>query len=363
MQVLLDYADIQINGSRPWDIQVHDPRAYKMALKSGSLGLGEAYMAGLWDCQQLDTMITKMLEAKLEGKLKTNLGLLVRLFTHKIFNFQTQSRAFEVGEKHYDIGNSLYQRMLDPTMSYTCAYWQHAKTLEQAQLAKLELICQKLELEPGMKLLDIGCGWGGMAKYAAENYGVKVVGVTISKEQQHYAQDYCKGLPVEIRLQDYRDLNETFDRIVSIGMFEHVGPKNYQTYMEVAHKSLKEGGLFLLHTIGNNISTVKIDDWVEKYIFPNAVIPSINQIGKAAEELFVMEDWHNFGPDYDKTLCAWHDNFTRTYHEIEQDYSPRFYRMWRYYLMSCAACFRSRDIQLWQLVLSKGRAQKYISHR
>jgi cyclopropane-fatty-acyl-phospholipid synthase len=366
---LLKHTDIQINGAKPYDIQVHNPLFYERILREGSLGLGESYMDGWWDCAALEQFFAKIFEAELDKKIKYNAKVMAKLLFRKtlyaLHNPQNKKRAFQVGEQHYDAGNNLYQRMLDPTLSYTCAYWKDATTLEQAQLAKLELICQKLQLKPGMRLLDIGCGFGGMARYAAQKYGVEVVGLTISKEQQALGMKLSKGLPIDIRLQDYRDLTEKFDRVVSIGMFEHVGPKNYRQYMRVASKALKDpDSLFLLHTIGANTSHFETDPWINKYIFPNGVLPSIAQIAHSIEGLFVMEDWHNFGFDYYKTLMAWHHNFNQTYHEIEAQYSPRFFRMWNYYLLCCAGGFYARELQLWQIVLSKkGLAGGYISPR
>jgi cyclopropane-fatty-acyl-phospholipid synthase len=258
-----------------------------------------------------------------------------------------------VGEKHYDIGNQLFIKMLDKRMAYSCGYWKHAHNLNEAQEAKMELICQKIGLKPGMKVLDIGCGWGSFAKYAAEKYAVEVVGITISKNQLELAQNLCQGLPITLRLQDYRNLNESFDRIVSIGQMEHVGYKNYKTYFDVVHKCLADDGIFLLHTIGSNKPVHKADPWFEKYIFPNGMLPAISQLSSAFENKFIMEDWHNFGIYYDKTLMAWYENFNTHWDEIKQDYDDRFYRMWKYYLLACAGAFRARSIQLWQIVFSK----------
>lgn len=349
---------IEINGGNASDLKVHNDRFYDRVLRLGSLGLGESYMDGWWDCEALDQFFAKIFNARLDQKIKGNFKLLTRLaarrLMHLIHNPQNREKALVVGETHYDIGNDLYTRMLDSEwMCYTCGYWKNAKTLEKAQADKLELICQKLGLQPGMRLLDIGCGFGGMAKYAAEHYQVEVVGVTISKEQQKLARERCKDLPVDIRFQDYRDIKEEFDRVVSIGMFEHVGPKNYHTYMKTVAHCLKDGGLFLLHTIGSNTSLLEADPWIRKYIFPHGALPSIQQIGKSIEKLFVMEDWHNFGFDYSKTLKAWHANFVKHYEELKPKYDERFYRMWRYYLLSCAGAFYARDLQLWQVVLSK----------
>lgn len=350
---ILAIADIEVDGRDSWDIQVHDDRLYPRVLSQGSLGLGEAYMDGWWDCDSLDELFARILKSKLDSKVKMNLALIREAIISKLFNSQTKSRAFEVGERHYDIGNDLYEGMLDKRMIYTCGYWDKAKDLDSAQEAKLDLVCRKLGLKPGDRILDIGCGWGGFLKFAAERYGVSGVGVTVSKEQVALAKERCQGLPIEIRLQDYRDIDEKFDHVVSLGMFEHVGYKNYRAYMRVAERSLKDGGLFLLHTIGGNLSVHGTDAWIEKYIFPNSMIPSMKQITSAYEGLFVMEDWHNFGADYDKTLMAWFRNFERAWPDIASRYSPRFYRMWRYYLLSCAGSFRARKNQLWQIVLSK----------
>jgi cyclopropane-fatty-acyl-phospholipid synthase len=270
-----------------------------------------------------------------------------------LFNNQKKSRAFIVGEQHYDLGNDLFSLMLDKELNYTCGYWKDVHDLESAQSAKLRLVCEKLNLKPGQKILDIGCGFGAFARFAVENYQVSVVGVTISKNQKKLADERCKGLPIEIRIQDYRDINEQFDNIVSLGMFEHVGYKNYQTYMDIVQRCLRDSGLFLLHTIGNNTSVTYANSWITKYIFPNGMLPSITQIGTACEGKFVMEDWHNFGPDYEKTLLVWHENFNRHWPELKSNYSERFKRMWDYYLLSCAGAFRARTLQLWQIVLSK----------
>ncbi|MCW9054577.1 MAG: cyclopropane fatty acyl phospholipid synthase [Candidatus Pacebacteria bacterium] len=350
---LLAHAGIEVGGNKPWDIQVKDPRFFRRVLAEGPLALGESYMDGWWDAESLDMFFDKVLSAELEKKIITP-SLMLHILRAKFVNLQSPKRAFKVGEEHYDVGNDLYRRMLDSRMVYTCGYWRDANTLDEAQEAKLDLVCRKLGLMKGQRILDIGCGWGSFAKFAAERYGVEVVGITISKEQKNLAEESVKGLPVEIRLQDYREMNEQFDHIVSIGMFEHVGRKNYREYMEVAHRNLKDGGMFLLHTIGGNRSAHTTDPWIEKYIFPGGMLPSITQIGESIEGLFVMEDWHNFGTDYDTTLMHWFKNFDAHWSDIKDHYGERFYRMWKYYLMMSAGSFRSRKNQLWQITLSKG---------
>src|ERR1035437_1089244 len=351
---ILGLAGVKINGNDPWDIQVHNDEFYRRAITEAELGVGESYMDGWWDAEQVDEFIYRILSAHLDEKIQRKLSILLRLFAARLFNLQSKHRAFIIGEKHYDLGNDLFQNILDKRMNYSCAYWKDADSLDKAQEDKLELICRKLYLKPGMRVLDIGCGWGAFGKYAAEKYNVEVIGITVSKEQVELGRKLCEGLPVEIRLIDYRDVNEKFDRIVSVGMIEHVGYKNYKTFFEVANKCLKDEGLFLLHTIGN-IKSVKTHNlWTTKYIFPNGMLPSVAQLGKAIENLFVMEDWHNFGTDYDKTLMEWFNNFFTNWDKIKNKYSDRFFRMWKYFLLSSAGSFRSRRRdQLWQIVLSK----------
>lgn len=350
---LLERADVIIGGNRPWDIRVHDERLFDRVIRYGTLGLGEAYMEGWWDANNLDAFIHRVLVAHVDRDVKINLASILTVAKAFLFNQQSGDDAFKVGEVHYDLGNDLYQAMLDTRMVYTCGYWKKAKDLDAAQEAKLDLVCKKIGLEKGARVLDIGCGWGSFAKYAAENYGASVVGITVSKEQAELARKLCAGLPIEIRIQDYRDVNEKFDHIVSLGMFEHVGVKNYRTYFDVANRCLNPDGLFLLHTIGYKASKLNSDPWIEKYIFPGGALPSIAQIGKAIEGLFIVEDVHNFGAYYDKTLMAWFKNFDVAWPSLKEKYGERFYRMWKYYLLTCAGVSRAREMQLWQIVLSQ----------
>ncbi|MDP1676072.1 MAG: cyclopropane fatty acyl phospholipid synthase [Bacteroidota bacterium] len=350
---IFEFAGVHINGSNPWDIRIHNEGFYKRAITEGQLGVGESYMDAWWDVEKVDEFMYKIIRAQLEEKTHQKFSLALNLFLARLFNLQSKRRAFIVGEKHYDLGNDLFQHMLDKRMNYSCAYWKDAANLNEAQENKLELICRKLYLKPGMRVLDIGCGWGPFGKYAAEKYNVNVVGITVSREQVELGRKLCEGLPVEFRLTDYREMNEKFDRIVSVGMFEHVGYKNYRTFFSVAQQCLIDDGLFLLHTIGRPTSIKTIDQWTHKYIFPNSMLPSIALLSKSFENLFIMEDWHNFGADYDKTLMAWYDNFVAHWDNIKSQNSERFFRMWKYFLLSDAAAFRARRNQLWQIVLSK----------
>ena len=354
---LLAHADVRVDGDRPWDLQLRDERFFARALLQGSLGLGESYMDGWWETGSLDGLVHRLLEVGLDERAR-GLGDLVDAIRAHLQNLQSERRSHIVGERHYDLGNDLYQAMLGRRMVYSCGYWRHADDLDAAQEAKLDLTCRKLGLQPGMRVLDIGCGWGEALKFAAERYGVRGVGVTISREQATYANELCAGLPIEIRLQDYRTLAadgiaEPFDRIFSIGMFEHVGVKNYPAFFDVARRCLADDqGLLLLHTIGGNRSRAHTDPWIARYIFPNSLLPSAAQLTAALEGRFVIEDWHNFGTDYDRTLQAWRDNIERRWDTLPARYDERFRRMWRFYLATSMAAFRARRIQLWQLVLS-----------
>jgi cyclopropane-fatty-acyl-phospholipid synthase len=353
---LLQAAGVEVGGSRPWDVQVHDERLWRRAALGGRLGIGEAYMDGWWDCDRLDELVHRLLVAGLGDRLALSWPDLALGLRSRLVNRQRAGRADHVGKRHYDIGNDLFERMLDRRMVYSCGYWRAADGLDAAQEAKLELVCRKLGLEAGMRVLDIGCGWGSFAQYAAEEHGVHVTGLTVSREQATLARRRCAGLDVDVRLQDYRQGGGPagFDRIVSIGMFEHVGRKNYRTFMAAAHRALKPGGLMLLHTIGTGRSAASTDAWTDRYIFPNGMLPSLAQVGAAAEGLFLAEDLHGFGQDYDPTLMAWHRNVEARWGELPQ-YGERFRRMWRYYLLSSAGGFRARTMQLWQFVFARDR--------
>lgn len=353
IEQLLSKAAIKINGDAPADIQIKDPRFYKAVMSEGSIGLGESYMEGWWECKMLDDFFYRVLHSDLEAKIKHNIHLLLFTLSAKLFNRQTIKSAPGVAKRHYNLGNELFEQMLDKYMMYSCAYWDNAADLDTAQVNKLDLICRKLQLRQGLKVLDIGCGWGGFAQYAAQHYSVEVTGITISANQAELAVKRCSGLPVNIKLMDYRNLNGQFDRVVSIGMFEHVGPKNYQIFMDAVFRNLKKDGIFLLHTIGGNEQKNITDPWIDRYIFPNGVIPAPGQICMAFEKNFVLHDWHNFGHHYDRTLMQWLRNFRSAWPKLKDQYDDKFYRMWEYYLNICAASFRSGKNHLWQIVLSR----------
>ena len=366
VQEILALADIELNGPDPWDLQVHDARFYQRVLSHGSMGLGESYMDGWWDVPQLDEFFSKVQKAQLHDKVRRFSVVWVSA-KGRLLNRQTKWSSRRVAHEHYDLGNELYRAMLDKNMQYTCAYWPGAKDLDEAQENKLHLICRKLYLKPGMKVLELGCGFGGLARFMAKEYGCEVVSYNISREQMRFAREFCAGLPVRFEEKDYREAAHEpgqFDRVAAVGLCEHIGPKNHRSFLQLARSKLKDGGLFLLHTIGNSRTLTATDPWIDKYIFARSVIPSMPQLAAAMHELWVMEDWHNFGTDYDRTLMAWWKNFDTRYCTLDkQKYDNRFYRRWKLYLLMSAGAFRARRLQLWQIVLSKGNAEGYVPVR
>lgn len=370
IEKILSLCDVKLNGNREWDLKINNDTAIKRMLHEPSIGSGESYMDGWWDCARLDEFffrITRDLDLKHVYKIRTFIAFFIK---HYLFNQQSILRSKKVAKEHYDLGNDLYEAMLGETMAYTCGYWHKATTLDEAQYAKYDLICKKVNLQPNQHILELGCGWGGFAKYAAKNYGVKITAVNISQEQMNFAQENKQDLPIDYITADYRNINKynpqqiKFDHVISIGMCEHVGHRNYKRFMHIANQNLSENGLFLMHTIGKNNTVNFADPWIQKYIFPHGMLPSVKQIATASEPFFVMEDMHNFGADYDKTLMAWFDNFEKHWPALKEKYGERFYRMWKYYLLSCAGAFRSRNIQLWQYVFSpKGVLNGYHSIR
>lgn len=367
---LLAKAGIEINGNKPWDMQINDSRALNRILTEPSLGAGESYMDGWWDCPRLDKFffhVLRHLNFKEMYPLMTFLNFNLKNF---FTNSQSPRLSKQVAEQHYNLDNGLYMAMLGESMAYTCAYWRNANSLDEAQFAKYDLICRKLDLHAGEKVLELGCGFGGFAKYAAEKYGVEMVSINISTEQMQYARQICQNLPVRLVECDYRDVERynpnhvKFDKLVSIGLCEHIGYKNYKTFLKIARENLKEDGLFLMHTIAKNISEPFTDPWIQKYIFPHGMLPTLKIVGGVCENFFVPEDVHNIGTDYDRTLMAWHDNFERAWSRLSARFDERFHRMWRYYLLSCAGGFRARSMQLYQFVFSpRGQLNGYDSIR
>lgn len=362
---LFGLAGITIDGPNPWDIQVHNDRFYRRVLGNGSLGLGESYMDGDWDASALDQLFDRVISARLSDRLGITAPLAILMLAAKLQNRQSIARAREVAKVHYDLPADIHEATYDRRLTGSCAYWKDAATLDEAQENKLDLICRKIMLQSQHSILDIGCGWGSFIGFAAERYGSQCTGVTVSSEQVTYIKKRYGGTGINPLLLDYRLYDgPKVDRVVSVGMFEHVGAKNFRTYFECARRYLKQDGIFLLHTIWENERHPVIDAWQDKYIFPNGDLPSLGEITSAVEGLFVVEDVHNFGTDYDKTLMAWNTNFQSRRAELAQRHGDKFCRMWEYYLLQCAAAFRCRHISVGQLVLSpKGLRGGYQSVR
>jgi cyclopropane-fatty-acyl-phospholipid synthase len=359
---LLSRAGITLDGNQPWDIQVNNERFFNRTMR-GSLGLGESYMDGDWEVESIDGLFRRILRMDIGGSPLVTLNRLLLDVKSRLTNMQTRIGSRVIAEAHYDLDHRLYEQFLGPWNQYTCCFYDQARTLEEAELEKLEMVCNKLDLKEGDRVLDIGCGWGGFARYAAEKRGCDVIGISISREQIAYAQEYTAGLPVEIIECDYRDLPRHFhpgyfDKAVIIGMIEHVGYKNYRRIFEIVHQAIKESGAFLLHTIGNNRVTTVVDPWIEKYIFRNSMAPAMQQLALSLEGLFVVQDWENYGHYYPPTLADWHENFERNWHRIEaietrNRFDDRFRRMFKYYFLSCKAGFETEQIHLWHLVMTK----------
>jgi cyclopropane-fatty-acyl-phospholipid synthase len=369
-KAVLDSADVRVDGGRPWDIRVHDARFWDRVVSDGTLGLGESYMDGWWDCDALDEMMSRALRAGGEAAIERNWRTAFHALRARILNLQTRRRARQVARRHYDVDDRLYMSFLDPYNQYTCAYFKDlpADALDRAQEAKMDLICRKLKLKPSDRVLDIGCGWGGLARWMAERHGCRVTGINIADGQVEYARRHVPGKTVEIVRMDYRDLPSAypgaFDKVVSVGMIEHVGWKNHGALFRAARSTLRRDGLFLLQTCGQDVSRPIAEPWIDRYIFPNGCVPSPAQLTSAAEGSFVLEDWHSMGPHYDRTLMNWWQRFERAWPGFREQYGDRFFRMFRYYMLSCAGAFRARQMQLFQAVWSpEGLAGGYAAVR
>jgi cyclopropane-fatty-acyl-phospholipid synthase len=350
---LLAGADIIVGGDRPWDIQIHDERVWSRVLRDGTLGAGETFVEGWWDTPALDQFIDHTQRTTLSDTLRDNWMVVPHVLRAKVMNLQNLRRSSDNAQRHYDIGNDLYVAMLDKRLLYTCAFYGNgARDLDEAQEHKLALVAKKIGLRDGMRVLDLGCGWGGFSAYCAER-GARVTSYTVSEEQVRWIKDKYGHLPIDIHLEDYRKASGQYDAVVSIGLMEHVGPKNYRAYMELAERCLAPGGVAFVHTIASNKPRAHIDPWFDKYIFPNAVLPTLAQLITAMEGIFVPEDVHNIGEDYDRTLLAWWERFDAAWPELRAKYGEPFYRMWKFYLLASAGAFRSRSQHLFQLVMTR----------
>jgi cyclopropane-fatty-acyl-phospholipid synthase len=348
---MLESIGIEVGGAKRHDIQVLDSSFFARVLRDGALGFGESYVDGDWESSALDETLTRLARADLNTFMGNRWHAIPRTLKARLRKMQSKARY--VGGHHCEVRNGLFASMLDEKMIYSCADWRDSEDLDAAQEAKLDLVCRKIGLREGMSVLDLGCGWGSFAKYAAERYGARVKGVTVSKQQVELARYRCAGLPVEILLQDDRTVVGTYDAVISLGSLEYVGSKNYRRHVDLAESCVAPDGIALVHAIGGSRSWKTPAPWNHKYMFPKAALPTVTQLGRAIEGNFVLEDVHNVGPDYDRTLMAWDENVRRAWPDLKAGYGDRFYRMWRYYLCMRAAGFRTRQLQLYELVLTR----------
>jgi cyclopropane-fatty-acyl-phospholipid synthase len=345
-------ADVRLDGGRAWDFDVRDDRFYHTVLLKGSLGLGESYVDGWWTCRDLEELIYRLLRSGVERHNRYRPSTLWLAGLARLTNRQTRRRGMKVAEEHYNLGDRVFS-FLGHYKNYSCGYFEGTDDLDVAQRLKLELLCRKLNLQPGERLLDVGGGWGEFARYAAKHYGVEVVSINIADDQIRFAREYCAGHPVKIVKCDYRDATGTYDKIAAIAMLPHVGPRNYREFMQVMHDRLTPNGTLLIECTGGNQSRAYCEPWTNKCIFSGGTIPSLKQLGEAMERLFVLEDLHNFAPSYVHTLRGWHANFQKAWPEMASGASESFRRTFEYFFLSCAAAFRARDLQYWHLVLTK----------
>lgn len=345
-------------------LRVHDSRFYSRLLSDAALGLGETYMDGWWDEADGDVVgLMGLIHLNdLRSKVRGNLRLQLNFLYHWVAAIATRTKSRSNVEFHYDTSNDFFELILDPMMTYSCGYQVYPDdSLEEMQLQKYELLSRKLDLQPGDRLLDIGCGWGGMLRYAAKNYGVRGLGITLSKEQMQWARQRIKedGLEdrLEIRLQDYREMAGEFDKVVSIGMFEHVGREFQTTYMQQVSSLLRNGGIGVLHSIGTTGSQFP-GLWLRKYIFPGTYLPGIGDFtGNAEKADLKVVHMENLKPHYAETARWWKENLHAQHDAIVKLSgfgAERVYRMWDFFFQLLEGGFRYGDLQVYQMLLYKG---------
>ncbi len=343
---------------------IHDPGTIRRLVRAPELGLGEAYMDRQLTIAQNDlegflTLLGRNVMRYGRGRLSVAARGPARLMRH-LAQFNPAPVARRNVSHHYDLSNDFYRLMLDEDMQYSCAYFaEDSMSLEQAQAAKKRLVARKLLLEPGMRVLDIGCGWGGMALTLARDFGARVTGITLSERQLEVARARAReaGLEgqVEFRLQDYRKIDETFERIVSVGMLEHVGVPHMRTYFNRVRDLLTPDGVALIHTIGRTTPPSSTSPWLRKYIFPGGYIPAVSEVIPAIERagLYLADLEVLHGSHYARTLAAWRARFEAHREAIRARFDERFLRMWRYYLVLSETGFRELGMVVHHYLLAR----------
>lgn len=351
----------QFGTGDDFKLRIKTKEALKSLLIDMSLGFGEGYMNGDIEVEGDLNQVVRVGLSYIKLQKRTRQSLF-NIFKLNILQSNSRKAAKQNISHHYDLGNDFYRLWLDLKMIYSCAYFRNDHdSLEQAQMQKIDMCCRKLQLKPNERLLDIGCGWGSLLINAAKNFGVQGTGITLSKEQLEYGRQQVsqEGLEDRVHLEylDYRELaqlNKTFDKIVSVGMFEHVGKANMKHFLENARKVLRPGGLLLLHTIGKTAEE-PTDSWIRKYIFPGGYLPDLGSILHNTTHLGLdFIDCENIRVHYSKTLDKWGKRFERNEKRIRTMFDDRFFRMWRFYLTSCSASFLHGGMHVFQLLFSAG---------
>jgi cyclopropane-fatty-acyl-phospholipid synthase len=331
-------------------------------LRNPELTFGEAYMDGSLIVEQgtiADVLEVVMRQQQDAPPRWARIQWLFRFLRRRLLQFNPRRRSRENVAHHYDLDGRLYSLFLDADRQYSCAYFETPdQSLDDAQLAKKRHLAAKLRLKPNQRVLDIGCGWGGLALYLAELTGVSVTGVTLSQEQFGVANSRAaeKNLAgkAQFRLQDYRDIGEKFDRIVSVGMFEHVGVGHYQTFFDKCAEMLKDDGVMVLHSIGRSEGPSVTNPWISKYIFPGGYIPAVSEVMEAIQRSgLLISDLEILRLHYAETLKAWRERFLAHRDEVERIYDQRFVRMWEFYLASSEMAFREQNMMVMQYQLTK----------
>ena len=353
LEPMLARAGVSIGGKESCDIQVADQRFYRVVLTQGSLGLGEAYLRGWWTCNDLEELSYRLIQS---GLYKASLLLplpLVADLVHATFNQQSKEKSLRVAVQHYSLGNDIFLSFLGSYHNYSCGYYLETDDLDEAQRLKLEKGCRLLDLRPGDRVLDVGGGWGEFARYAATHHGCQVTSINIADEQIKFAKEYCKDASVEVRRCDYRDITGRFDKIMVMAMLTHVGYKNYRQFMEIMARCLEPGGMMLIESVGGHKSMKNCEPWINRYIFPGGVLPSLRQIDAAIAGLFSRKVLDEFGSSYVHTLRAWNRNFLQAWPAHQCRYDERVRLMFEYFFQTVAGAFRAGYLLHWHILLQK----------
>ncbi len=345
-------ADVRIDGDRPHDIRVLDPRFYGDVLRRGSLGFGECYVRRWWDADDVEELAFRLIRSGVYS-LSSAVPGLPRDLRDMFANQQTRRLATRVADEHYSMGNDVFFAFLGGVRNYSCGIFDGDADLDAAQTRKLAKISSLLDLRPGERLLDVGGGWGELSRHAAAAHGCEVTHVNLSDEQIRHASALCTDLSVRVEKRDWRDVEGRFDKIAVIAMLTHVGPKNYRRFMQRMHDRLEPGGLMLIETVGTRHAAVRCEAWLDKYIFPGGVVPTRRQILGAADGLFDETRFESSGEHYVQTLRCWQENFERNWTDLSSRYDEERRRIFNYFFQSIGGAFRAGYVDHWHILLRR----------